>query len=414
MNVLSFKNVNKNIISLFFVQFSNYLVPIIILPYLSRVVGIDGVGIISIALSLCAISFIVTDFGFTVSSTYWVSQNRDMKEKVSRYIGSVFVLKTILVFIVLLGLYVYSYFSKQAIFNSHWMLLAISMSVLFQAFQITWFFQGIEKMKNITFCVAFSKFSYLILVILVVKKPGDEVLALFSFGLSNMLSMLLGIYLYKKEGYKIIKPSFYEVTKLFKNTFSFFMSRASVGIYTSASTLIIGNFAGVQQAALYSSAEKLYQASLSMTSPISQALYPYLARTSDKKLLYKFLLIFLPIMIVGVSGCIYFSKEIITLIYGASFISAAGTLKIFLIISVISFISINFGYPAYSTINRLDIVNRSVMIGAICQLALLSYLYYIDKITANNVALSILCIEIIIMLYRVGYYFYLIKGSKNG
>ncbi|MFB9998018.1 oligosaccharide flippase family protein [Providencia rustigianii] len=67
-----------------------------------------------------------------------------------------------------------------------------------------------------------------------------------------------------------------------KSSYTYFLSRASVVIYTSASTFIVGSYSGLNQAALFSSAEKLYQAGQSITSPVSQAIFPHIARTGEK------------------------------------------------------------------------------------------------------------------------------------
>ncbi|HFT9206809.1 TPA: O100 family O-antigen flippase, partial [Escherichia coli] len=175
-------------------------------------------------------------------------------------------------------------------------------------------------------------------------------------------------------------------------------------------TLIVGAASGVVQAGLYSSAEKLYQAGQNLTSPISQALYPYVARTGNKNILFKTILLLLIPMILGCSICFIYAAEIIKLIYGASFVNAQHVLRIFLIISIITFVSINLGYPAFAAMGRVNLANYTVMLGGIVQVLLLAILYTINSINAVNVALSVLTTEIIVLAVRI---LLLIKPNIN-
>lgn len=409
-NVLPSSNIKKNLLYLILVQLANYIAPLVILPYLARVIGIDGVGIVAICLSICAIALIVTDFGFAISSTYWISINRGKKNKIATYIGAVLIIKIILSlsFIAILSLYPIDEMIKVQ--NILYPLIA---AIVFQTFQIPWFFQGIERMQNITYCTVATKLSYLILVILYVKNENNIPLVITFFAISNFIYSLMGFILYYKQGYTISIPSIRKLYMVFKNNIPFFFSRAAVGIYTSASTLIVGSYAGSYQAALYSSSEKLYQGAVSLTSPISQVLYPHLAKTKDRKILIKMLYTLLPIGFILSGLCIYFSDNIIIIIYGKDFLEASRILKVFIFISILSFISINLGYPLYSTINRLDIVNKSVVIGGFLQLIFVLLLYITHNITAYNISLSILVTEIVILQLRlIPFYFIIRKNHK--
>ncbi|WP_162812857.1 oligosaccharide flippase family protein, partial [Vibrio cholerae] len=87
-------------ISLLLVQLANYLPPLLILPYISRVLGINGFGVVSIILSISAIIYVITDYGFSLSSSYWIAKHRVNKKNISYYIGAIFVSKTILMIII--------------------------------------------------------------------------------------------------------------------------------------------------------------------------------------------------------------------------------------------------------------------------------------------------------------------------
>lgn len=400
--------VYKNIAFLLLVQFSNYIAPLLLLPYLTRVLGIEKFGVFVMAMSMTSIAMILTDFGFNLSGTHWIARYHERREKVAKYLGSVTIIKLCLAIISSTGVVIYSWLMPQIGF-SNLVLFSIILVILSQAFQLTWFFQGIEKMKNITISLVTAKILYIVLVFLLIRDENDIHLVMYSLAGSNIIAAVIGSRLLKNAGYWFSFPSMDLVWKVFSSSIEFFMSRAAVGIYTSASTFIVGSICGAQQAALYSSAEKLYQAGQGVTAPVTQALYPYLTHTPNAKVFYKFIVLLTLPLTLGCSIIYFFSSEILSLFYGQAFSQASDILRVFLISSVVTFIGINFGYPAFSMIGRVDIANKTVLWGAALQLISLFLMYMQDMVSAINVCYSVLFVETIVMLLRISFFYYFIR-----
>ncbi|WP_409339321.1 oligosaccharide flippase family protein, partial [Providencia rustigianii] len=64
----------KNILSLTLIQLFNYISPLLVLPYLSRTLSIDGFGLLMLSMSMISICLVISDFGFNLSSTYWIAK----------------------------------------------------------------------------------------------------------------------------------------------------------------------------------------------------------------------------------------------------------------------------------------------------------------------------------------------------
>lgn len=400
----------ENIVFLTIIQFSNYLAPLLVLPLLSRTLGIEGFGLIMIAFSACTLCYILTDFGFNLSAPYWIARNSIYKNRVSRVVGAVFLIKAAILIVIGIALILYVLF-----FSANTMHIKIIYSLIYciaivQAFQPVWFFQGIEKMKNVTMFMVTAKLSYLIFIFAFVKDKDDDIIVLFCFLASNIMATIIGVVLIWVSGYTVRMPNKKIIVDTFMSSTSFFLSRLAVGAYTSASTLIVGSVSGVIQAGLYSSAEKLYQAGQNLTSPVSQALYPYVARTGNKNILIRTTLVLLIPMIIGCSVCYMYASDIIKLIYGAGFVDAQYVLKVFLIISVVTFISVNFGYPAFAAIGKIKIANYTVMVGGAMQVFLLVILFVTKNVSAMNVSLSVLATETIVLVIRI---IFLMKLNMN-
>ena len=73
----------KNAVFLYGLTFSNYFVGLLLFPYLSRVLSVEGFGLIGFSTSLCLVFQMIVEYGFQISTTATVSVNRDDKGRVS-------------------------------------------------------------------------------------------------------------------------------------------------------------------------------------------------------------------------------------------------------------------------------------------------------------------------------------------
>ena len=75
----------KNILWLYALQGVNYLVPILLLPYLVRVLGVGQYGLVAFSQAIAQYFIIATDYGFNFSATKQIALHRDDPAEVSRF-----------------------------------------------------------------------------------------------------------------------------------------------------------------------------------------------------------------------------------------------------------------------------------------------------------------------------------------
>lgn len=402
-------SVSKNAFALTINQASNYIIPLLLIPFLTRALGVSTFGEVAIALSAIQLCFIFTDYGFSISATHAISLNRDNHRYIERKISRIFFAKLALTSIACLTL-----IATPALFhklnNIESLFFAGIISVIAQSFQPTWLFQGLEKMKNITIYNVLTKFVYAGLVISIVRGPGDATLIIYLWGLANFLGLIASLYLMYKSGFKIRTVPLSEVISEIKESTQYFWSRLAVSTYTAASTLIIGLQSPIQ-AAQFNVCEQIYKAAQNATSPINSALFPYMAKYQNWGLFIK--VVSITAIILGL-GCLFFwlfSPEIVNLVFGENYNSITPTLGIFLATTTINYLGVSFGYSAFSALNRTDIANKTVMFGAGLHLINISILYILADITAFNIAIAILITESAVMLMRLIFLVLLYKRS---
>lgn len=396
-----------NIAALAILQLATYITPLLIVPYLTRVLGPGGYGIVAICLSIIQMSLILTDFGFNLSSTEYIARHRQSKHIINKHIGAVFQIKILLIFFCMALLYCLINEQLQQFKLEFFIYSCIA--IIGQTFQSLWFFQGIEKMRRITLFLTVSKLSYVILTFVFVKKAEQGRFVILAYALSQVIGALLSQYYMYKEGYKYTPTGLSSMWRVLRSSALFFWSRLAVATYTTASTLVVGT-AGHVQAGYYAASEQLYKAGQNITTPVSQALYPYMTRARNWPLFFKIMFILTIIMFTVSSAAIWLSQWLITLIFGPEYIVSQNVFIVFMLALIVTFISTNFGYPAFSALNKVKFANHTVIFGAIAHVFILGILFSLDEVSAYNVVRAVLFTETVILILRM---FFFIKFFRR-
>ena len=91
------KTLLENFLSLSAWQAVNYIIPLITLPYQSRVLGVEKFGLVYFAIAFTVYFLVLTDFGFDLSATREIAVKRHNKKIISNIFSSVLTIKLLLV-----------------------------------------------------------------------------------------------------------------------------------------------------------------------------------------------------------------------------------------------------------------------------------------------------------------------------
>jgi len=142
-----------------------------------------------------------------------------------------------------------------------------------------WFFQGIEKMKYITFINLFVRSLFIVAVFLFIKHKSDYILIPLLNSIGAFVSGIIALYIvFKKEGVIYTRVPKEKLVALFKDAFALFISQISIQLYMNFNKIIVGSVLGMKEVTIYDLGEKI--ASL-LKTPIlmfSQAVFPKISR----------------------------------------------------------------------------------------------------------------------------------------
>ena len=348
----------KNFTSLSILQISNYLFPLITLPYLVRVLGPGKYGLVNFAAAFAAYFTIITDYGFNLSATQEISVNRDDPKRVSEIFSSVFTLKMLLfvlsTLIFLPIVYVVPLFKENLI-----LFVVTFFSVFGTALFPLWFYQGIERMKYILIITVSVRLVTTVLIFIFIQSENDFVklaglntLTQFTVGIIGLLLVL------SKFSVKYTFPNILLLKQQLKIGWNLFLSTVSINLYTTSNVFILGLFAPANIVGYYAAADKVRMAFQGILSPMSQSVFPYvnklLSESYDRFISFNKKLFKIALVIGTVISLLLFlfADPIVSIVLGKDYQSSVPVLRIIAWLPLVIILSNVLGIQTMLPLNK--------------------------------------------------------------
>ena len=366
---------------LIILQVFNTIVPLLTLPYITRVLGTSNYGVFSLALNWVTYFQVIVEYGFGFTGARKVSIHGDesLQELYSRIITA----RIFLLFGTFLTMNILS--AVLHVSRAQY----ISMNILFLiilgvAFQLTWLFQGKQDMKLIAIINAVSRMFSVLMVFALVHSENHLYLYCICYAITFLLSAVLGILLARKKyGLKVRLCRIADAISEIKDGWYLFISQAVSKIFSGIGTTVLGADATASAVGIYSAIYKIPYIMMLFFSPISQALYPHISvRFSDSfengcKTVVKAAKLVIPAFALAGFAIILLRKQLILIAFGKEYLEYSAIiipLVLWMLFSVINnFMGIQFLvasgnqklYSCAFTIGSLITVGLNVLLGLI-------------------------------------------------
>jgi len=275
---IRYKNVLRNFSALLILQGVRYISPLIVLPYLISVLGIERYGITVLASTVVAYFLALVSYGFNYTGTRQIAASTGNKDDIQFIFSKVFFTKLLLTLIALL-VFIAVVLVIPEFRNEYIVYLLAFLPILSELILSAWFFQGMEKMKFIAIVNTIGVVAYLILTFLFIKDKDDYVLVPLFEGGSALLSSFFSLYILKKKfGIKYILPHMSEIKAELKDGFHIFMTVLLPNLYSNSTALLLGLFAGNSALGVYNAFLKPISAFTTFNEILTRAFYPYLSK----------------------------------------------------------------------------------------------------------------------------------------
>ncbi len=310
----------RNIVMLYGVQLSSYILPLIVLPYLSRVLSVEKFGVIALAQSFMYYFMVLTDYGFGLTATRAIAIKSDDRDALSRLFSTVMVARILLMgvgFVCMLAVVL-----ATPKMRPNWLLFVCLLSgragriavprvalsghaedAAHRSARLERKGPGPDR-RILVF--VHSDRDYLLAAAL---QPAGMVV-------SGAISLIM---LPRVIPVRFEWPAWREVMGQLRDGWAVFLSLAANTTYTSTNLVLLGLMAPASTLAFYFNAFRVTNAIRSLVSPIVTAVYPHVSQVAHRsgkegtRFLRRYaLLLSLPFLLVSLGlliGAPYLGRE---------------------------------------------------------------------------------------------------------
>jgi O-antigen/teichoic acid export membrane protein len=248
---------NTNLVIYGFGQGFNLITPLLVVPYIISVCGVENFGKTSIAMAIFFFIMVFIDYGSDIVGVKDVAVNRDNKDELEKIFITTLSSKLILLILVLIFSIVLFYFVP--FFSNNMALYFLGLPILIgQCINPTWFLQGVENFKWITILTIASKLIYLFGIFFFINQKEDYIFINLWWGIGTILANGLAFYyIFKTYNFSFSKLKKAHVLELLKNNFSMFSSQIFVSLQMYSPIMLIGFFGNNLLAGHYKIVEQI-------------------------------------------------------------------------------------------------------------------------------------------------------------
>lgn len=377
------------------------LVPLLITPYLARILEPDGTGVISFVSSVSSYFILVANIGIETYGQRVIAIHRDDKTYLKKFFLEISVLRFILTAFCLVVYYICFVSNLNPTNNT--LYLIFGLSVLAVVFDYSWFFQGVEDFKVLAAANVITRIIYIVLTFVLVKAKSDlNVAALLSVA-NTVLPFFLTLPFLAKYMSGKIEGKFNPFSH-FKECMVYFIPTIAIQIYTVLDKTMIGLITGSDfENGYYEQAEKLVKLPLTITATLytimrsrisyyySSDEYDKIQDLIDKSLNFSFALS-LPMMF----GIIAVTPTLVPVYLGDGYEKCVTLLYVMSPLIPIISLSGLLGADYYTPFNKQKTSNNFLIIGAVINVLLNSFMIYLWQ--SVGAAIASVCAEFVITL----------------
>lgn len=272
---------SHNLIMTYMLQISNFVFPLLTYPYITRVLGADGLGKVSFANSVTNYFAALATFGITTYGVRTCAKVRDDVQKLTRTTHELMIanLITTLIAAVLLVIMVLT----VPKFQEQWLLMLVfGVSVLTEFLGMNWFYTSLEQFGYITTRTVAFKLLSMILIFLLVRKKSDYIIyaaiTVFAIVASNFVNFL---HSRKYIEFKLEFP--YEIRKHYHYTKWFFVQSVAMTLFFNMDVTMLGFLSTNSQVGNYEIALKIKYLLSALVSSLGMLFLPKLSNDYAEK-----------------------------------------------------------------------------------------------------------------------------------
>lgn len=398
------KSIKANYIYNITYQIFALVVPLITTPYISRIIGVDGIGINSYTYAMLRYFWLLSALGCATYGLRLIGISQENRYERSVKFWSLFLLKTILstiaIFLYLVYVVVFSEYKIIAMIQGIYLIAVL--------FDISWFYQGMEDFKKISIKNFIFKIINIIYIFVFIKKKEDLILYVFGLAFFQLLSNL-SLWLPLKNYIDKVNIKSLETKKYLKPCLELFLPSVAAQIFAILDKSMIGWITkDTKENGYYEQALKIVDMSLTIITTLGTVKVPSIARKYQLKQKneiiqslndsVRFTIFVGAPMMFGILGI---SSKFVPIFFGEEYAKSIGVLNILSILFIFMGLNSITGTQYLISSNQQNLHTKCLLIGG--SFNFLLNLLLIFKLKSYGAAIASVVGEIIICVLEITY-----------
>lgn len=252
------------------------ILPLITVPYVSNILGAEGIGSYAFTYSNMQYFVIFGMVGISLYGNRQIAYVREKKEKLKNTFYSIYTLQLITTTISFV-----LYLIFILVFNNgdyKWLYIVQGINILASMIDISWLFMGLEQFKKTVIRNTIVKLVSLASIFIFVKSSEDTIIYTLIIALSSFIGNLtFWLYIPKLIGFKRIK--ILELKVHLKSSLALFIPQLAIQIYVLLDRTMLGIITDTVQVGYYENSQKIVKVVLTIATAIGTVMMPKIANT---------------------------------------------------------------------------------------------------------------------------------------
>lgn len=264
----------KNYLYNVFYQLFILIVPLITMPYISRVLGPTGSGINYLTSANTQYFILLGSLGITLYGNRQIAYLRDNKQRVSQAFWEIFLLRCLTTLVALSSFYIFVYFNH----TYQWAYLMQSILIIATALDISWFFMGVENFKVTVSRNMIVKIFSILFIFTLVKTKNDVIIYIFILSLSQLLGNLT-LFPYLRHYINWPQWRQLQIWQHLRPSLALFLPQVAMQIYLILNKTMVGWLVSVKATGFYTYSDNTIRAVLTLGTSLATVMMPRVANT---------------------------------------------------------------------------------------------------------------------------------------
>ena len=272
------KTIAKNYLYTVLYKVVKMILPLVTIPYVTRVLGAEKLGIYDYSYSIALYFEMFAFLGFENYGSRLIAEHRKNRDELNRVFSAAYYFQLIAA-VVSIGAYsFYILFFRPENADVAWIQMSM---VVAELFNVSWMYFGIEKFRTTALVNIVVRIASFLGIFLFVRSRED-LLAYSVLCAGTLLASSLILWLGMFKYVRLVPARIRDIWNYGKGALMLFFPVLVINIYRTMDKIMLGRMIGMAEVALYSNADKIVEVPYAILASLGVVTLPRMTRLASE------------------------------------------------------------------------------------------------------------------------------------